>query len=81
MDDHPVSYSVLSLPGPGVQVEMDAGVACERAKWVNDFLAKEIQKRPRRYDGFAHLAMQNPKEAADELERCLRELKFQGASC
>ena len=37
----------------------------------NDFLAKEIQKRPDRYSGFAHLAMQDAKAAADELERCV----------
>ena len=45
----------------------------------NDFLAKEIQKRPDRYSGFAHLAMQDAKAAADELERCVKELKFCGA--
>jgi 2,3-dihydroxybenzoate decarboxylase len=50
-----------------------------RAKWINDFLAKEIQKRPTRYGGLAHLAMQNPAEAAGELERCIRDLGFQGA--
>ena len=37
----------------------------------NDFLAKEIQKRPDRYSGFAHLPMQDAKAAADELERCV----------
>ena len=45
----------------------------------NDFLAQEIQKRPDRYSGFAHLPMQDAKAAADELERCIRELKFCGA--
>ena len=32
-----------------------------------------------RYLGFAHLPMQDAKAAADELERCVRELKFCGA--
>ena len=32
-----------------------------------------------RYSGFAHLAMQDPRGAADEIERCMRELKFCGA--
>src|SRR5471030_2607613 len=45
----------------------------------NDFLAHEVQKCPDRYSGFAHLAMQDAKAAADELERCMRELKFCGA--
>jgi 2,3-dihydroxybenzoate decarboxylase len=50
-----------------------------RAREANDFLAREIGKRPHRYSGFAHLAMQDPRAAADELERCVRELKFCGA--
>jgi len=79
MDRHHVDFVVLSLAGPGVQAEKDAAVALKKSKWVNDFLAREIAKRPTRYGGFAHLAMQNPADAADELERCVRELKFQGA--
>jgi 2,3-dihydroxybenzoate decarboxylase len=42
-------------------------------------LAREVEKRPDRYSGFAHLPMQDPQAAADELERCLRALKFCGA--
>jgi 2,3-dihydroxybenzoate decarboxylase len=79
LDEHHISYVVLSLAGPGVQAEKDSGVALKNAKWVNDFLAREVQKRPTRYGGFAHLAMHNPGEAADELERCVRDLRFQGA--
>ncbi len=79
MDRNQIDFVVLSLAGPGVQVEKDAAVALRKSKSVNDFLAGEILKRPSRYGGFAHLAMQNPVEAAGELERCMRDLKFQGA--
>jgi len=79
MERNRVDFAVLSIAGPGVQVEKAAAVALKKSKSANDFLAKEIQKRPTRYGGFAHLAMQNPLEAADELERCMRDLKFQGA--
>jgi 2,3-dihydroxybenzoate decarboxylase len=79
MDQHSVDFVVLSLAGPGVQIEKDAAVAIKKSRSVNDFLAAEIQKRPARFGGFAHLAMQNPREAADELERCIRDLGFQGA--
>ncbi len=79
LDLHHIDFVVLSLSGPGVQVEKDAAVALKKAKAVNDFLAQEIQKRPSRYGGFAHLAMQNPAGAADELERCMHDLGFQGA--
>jgi 2,3-dihydroxybenzoate decarboxylase len=79
MDDSGIARAVLSIAGPGVQAERDAATATRRARESNDFLAGEIAKRPDRYSGFAHLAMQDPKGAADELERCVRELKFCGA--
>jgi len=79
MDRNGIDFVVLSLAGPGVQVEKDAVIARRKSKSANDSLAGEIQKRPTRYGGFAHLAMHNPIEAADELERCIHDLKFQGA--
>lgn len=79
MDEAGIERAVLSLAGPGVQIEHDTGVATRRAREANDFLAGVIQKRPIRYSGFAHLAMQDPAGAADELERCVRELGFCGA--
>ena len=79
MDQGGIARSVLSVAGPGVQAEHDAKTACRNARAANDFLAGEIQKRPDRYCGFAHLPMQDPVAAADELERCRNELKFAGA--
>ena len=74
-----IARAVLSVAGPGVQAERDSGIATRKARESNDFLAAEIQKRPDRYAGFAHVAVQDPKAAADELERCVRDLKFKGA--
>ena len=74
-----IACSVLSISGPGVQAERDATTATRKAAESNDFLAKEIQKRPDRYSGFAHIAVQKPNAAADELERCMRDLKLCGA--
>jgi 2,3-dihydroxybenzoate decarboxylase len=79
MDGAGIVRSILSVAGPGVQAERDTATAVRRAHEANDFLAREIGKRPDRYSGFAHLAMQDPRAAADELERCVRELKFCGA--
>jgi 2,3-dihydroxybenzoate decarboxylase len=79
MDKAGIARSVLGLAGPGVQVERDVATACRNARAANDFLAREIAKRPDRYSGLAHLPMQNAVAAADELERCVRELKFCGA--
>jgi 2,3-dihydroxybenzoate decarboxylase len=79
MDRAGIARAVLSLSGPGVQIERDTVLASRKARQCNDVLASEIQKRPDRYSGFAHLAMQDPAAAVDELARCMGELGFCGA--
>ncbi len=79
MDRAGIERCVLSLAGPGVQAERDAKTAVRRARESNDFLAREVEKQPSRYSGFAHLPMQDPAAAADELERSVRDLRFCGA--
>ena len=79
MDSIGVEKSVLSLAGPGVQAEYFTNKAIEKAKFINDYLAEKILDKRSRYGGFAHLAMQDPKAAADELERTTRDLGFSGA--
>jgi 2,3-dihydroxybenzoate decarboxylase len=79
MDRDSIERAVLSIAGPGVQIERDTAIAVRRARESNDFLAREIAKRPGRYSGFAHLPMQDARAAAGELERAVRELGFVGA--
>lgn len=79
MDQCGLDLAILSIAGPGVQIEPDAILATRLAREANEFLAEEIVKQPQRYGGLAHLAMQDPSQAADELERCITELGFQGA--
>ena len=79
MDRGGIARCVLSLAGPGVQVERDTATAVRLARSANDFLAKEIQKRPDRYSGLAHLPMQDAAAAADELQRSMHGLGFCGA--
>jgi len=78
MNEAGIARAVLALAGPGVQAERDTATAVRRARAANDFLAREIDKRSDRYSGFGHLAMQDALAAADELERCIRELRFCG---
>lgn len=79
MDRNGIEKAVLSLSGPGVQAETVTAVAVRKAKECNDFLAEQIARQPDRYGGFVHLAMQDSAEAANELERCVKELGFCGA--
>jgi 2,3-dihydroxybenzoate decarboxylase len=79
MDGAGIAIAVLSIAGPGVQVEPDARRATAKAAEANDFLGCEIEKCPDRYQGFAHIALQDPLAAAAELERCVKQLGFKGA--
>ena len=79
MDSAGIDMSVLSVTTPGVQGEKDTAMAIRLAQHANDTLAREVQKRPQRYAGFAAVALQDPAAAADELQRAVRDLKFKGA--
>ena len=79
MDGAGIEKAILSVSGPGVQVEPDAARATAKAAEANDFLANVTHARPDRYLGFAHIALQDPQGAARELERCVRDLGFKGA--
>jgi 2,3-dihydroxybenzoate decarboxylase len=79
MDKAGIDLTVLSVTTPGVQAERNTQTAVQLARDANDLLAREVQKRPRRYAGFAHLPMQHANAAAAELQRAVKELGFKGA--
>jgi 2,3-dihydroxybenzoate decarboxylase len=57
MDGAGIEMAVLSIAGPGVQVERDAKRATAKATEANDFLAEKVAKHPDRFQGFAHVAV------------------------
>jgi 2,3-dihydroxybenzoate decarboxylase len=79
MDAHGVTVQVLSLTAPGIQAVPDVATALANARLANDYLAALISKHPDRFRGFAALPLQDPEAAAQELNRCVRELGFCGA--
>ena len=79
MDDNDIAMEVLSLVSPGVQV-LDTPAAIKSMKKQNDKLSEIVRKYPQRFAGLATLAPQSPGEAADELERAVKELGLKGAS-
>ena len=79
MDRHGMQMMILSLNAPAIQAIWDANRATELARRANDFLAKEVARRPERFQGLAALAMQDPDGATRELVRCVKELGFRGA--
>lgn len=78
MDKSGIKIAVLSQTSPGIQQEPNAEKATIAAKLANDFLSSNIKRHPKRYRGFACIALQDPKSAVMELERCINELGFLG---
>ncbi len=79
MDASDIAMQVVSTSSPSVQGILDSAEAVEKARLINDLLYERIQVHPDRFAGFATLPMQAPKEAAQELERCVKKLGFKGA--
>ncbi len=79
MDEFGIALQVISTGSPGIQGYADAQTAVTKAKQINDTQAEIIRKYPGRFAGFAGLPTQDPKAAADELERAVKQLGFKGA--
>lgn len=79
MDENGIEMTLLSLNAPAVQGVVSASAANDLARRANDYLAEHVAKRPARFQGFAALPMQDPELAANEVERCIRDLGFRGA--
>ena len=77
MDAAGVDFAVLSLTAPGVE-PFDPPTATKVARDANDRLAEYIAAYPDRLAGMATLSVKEPAEAVSELERCVKELGFQG---
>jgi len=79
MTKHNVELFVLSLASPGPQGRFKKEDAEGLARRANDYMAKEVAKNPKRFQGFASLSMHDPEQAAGELRRAVEELGLKGA--
>lgn len=79
MDRCGIDLVVISQTGPSVQAEPSTSVAVESARANNTYLAQQIARHPKRFAGFATLAMQDVAAATAELTRAVHELGFKGA--
>jgi predicted TIM-barrel fold metal-dependent hydrolase len=79
MDRAGIEMCIMSLTSPGAQSVADPKQASELARTSNDYAAGFIKKFPGRFSAFAAVALQDPTNAADELERAVTELEFKGA--
>lgn len=77
-DAHGIGYTIVSLTVPGIQGISDPAQAEKHATEVNDYISNEIKDHRDRLGAFAALSMHDPKQAAEELRRCVK-LGFHGA--
>jgi predicted TIM-barrel fold metal-dependent hydrolase len=77
MDAAGIDMQVLSLNSPGVE-QADVAEQVAIARESNDFLADVVKKNPKRFAGFAALPVAAPEQAADELDRRVRQQGFKG---
>lgn len=73
-----IDVQVLSGCGPGADL-LDGQEGCAFARDFNDRLARIVAEGGGHYAAFAHLPMNDPDAAADELERCVTDYRFRGA--
>jgi hypothetical protein len=68
----------VRAPAP-IQVIPDTNAAVAAASKCNDAAAETVQKYAPRFSGFAAILTQDPKAAADELDRAVTQLGLKGA--
>jgi hypothetical protein len=78
MDASQIDLQVLSLAAIGIEI-LPAETATPLFHDINDELAEAVRKNPKRFAGFATLALKDPGSAAKELDRCVTQLDFPGA--
>lgn len=80
MDRLGIERMVLSLTSPGTESILDPKRAIDFARRTNDLLAERwVAAHPSRFSAFATVPLQEPKAAADELERAVTGLGMKGA--
>jgi predicted TIM-barrel fold metal-dependent hydrolase len=78
MDADGIDLQILSLVNSGID-KLEPATATALVRDANDQLAAAVRAHPDRLAGFAALALQDPKAAAAEFERCVCKLGFKGA--
>jgi aminocarboxymuconate-semialdehyde decarboxylase len=76
MDANGIEITMLSTNDPGPEWFGDDGAAA--ARLIHDSLAEVVKKHPTRFRGLCVLPLQNEKAAAEELDRCVKQLGFKG---
>jgi aminocarboxymuconate-semialdehyde decarboxylase len=78
LDEMGIDMQLICPPPPQCYYTVKLDIAVPATKMLNDGIAEFVAKRPDRYVALGGVPMQDGQEAAKELERCMKELKFKG---
>ncbi len=78
MDRNRVDIQVLSMMAPLARYDLDPELGVGYSRIQNEAIAKVVKAHSDRFVGVATVPLQDPLEAANELERAMRELGMKG---
>ena len=78
LDAMGIDLQVVKPPPPQCYYTVPVEIAVKAARIVNDGMAEYVSRRPDRFIALGSVPMPDGKEAANELERCVRTLGFKG---
>src|SRR5581483_637430 len=79
MDDMGVDMQLISPGPPQIHYSIPVEPAVQSCRALNDGIAEYVGKHPDRLAAIGTVPMMDGNEAAKELERCMKQLKFKGA--
>jgi aminocarboxymuconate-semialdehyde decarboxylase len=78
LDAMGIDLQVVKPPPPQCYYTVPLDIAVEAARIVNDGMAEYVSREPNRFVALGTVPMPDGEEAAKELERCVKTLKFRG---
>jgi aminocarboxymuconate-semialdehyde decarboxylase len=78
MDEMGVDMQLICPAPPQIYYYLSVDVGVQAARALNDGIAEYVSKHSDRLVALGGLPMQDGNEAAKELERCMKQLKFRG---
>jgi aminocarboxymuconate-semialdehyde decarboxylase len=78
LDAMGIDLQVVKPPPPQCYYTVPIEIAVKAASIVNDGMAEYVSRKPDRFVAFGTVPMPDGVEAAKELERCVKSLKFKG---
>src|SRR6202007_78477 len=78
LDAMGIDLQVGKPPPPQCYYTVPLDIAVQAARIVNDGMAEYVSRKPDRFVAFGTVPMPDGAEAAQELERCVKTLKFRG---